>query len=172
MFDIETREVKTLPGYKGHSNKLFLHQYEFSERLSSLGLDSEHEQRFVSDVIQQAKHFTDVGSGNDWEIRRFVLNVCVKRCYYYDELDVLEMQSTAEYEERNYGMVPADPSSFGMMKSVKLEEEGATCSVCLEEVVDIASDMPCAHLFHENCILKWLQTSHVCPVCRFPMLVD
>ncbi|WCJ41533.1 RING/U-box superfamily protein [Euphorbia peplus] len=146
----------------------------FSECLSCLGFDSEFEQIFVSEVIQRAKRFTVVQE----EIRHFNLNVRVERCYYPDEVYMLEMQSMAEYEERNYGMVPADPSSLiGMMKSVKLEdkceeEEGEICSVCLEEVVDIASAMPCAHVFHENCILKWLQTSHVCPVCRFPMPVE
>ncbi|GFP94487.1 E3 ubiquitin-protein ligase ring1-like [Phtheirospermum japonicum] len=48
---------------------------------------------------------------------------------------------------------------------------GAHCSICLEEIVRGGEGlfMPCCHVFHEDCIKKWLRTSHYCPVCRFEM---
>ncbi|GAV71969.1 zf-RING_2 domain-containing protein [Cephalotus follicularis] len=46
------------------------------------------------------------------------------------------------------------------------------CRICLEEFV-VGSDqfvrMPCNHVFHADCIVKWLKTSHLCPLCRYPM---
>lgn len=26
--------------------------------------------------------------------------------------------------------------------------------------------LPCSHLFHENCVMKWLEEKHKCPYCR------
>ncbi|KAH1064361.1 hypothetical protein J1N35_029348 [Gossypium stocksii] len=48
----------------------------------------------------------------------------------------------------------------------KREDE---CAICLEEFVkgkEVAS-MPCGHGYHEGCIVKWLETSHLCPLYRY-----
>lgn len=29
--------------------------------------------------------------------------------------------------------------------------------------------MPCSHLNHKECIVRWLETSHLCPLCRYAM---
>lgn len=45
------------------------------------------------------------------------------------------------------------------------------CSVCMEEirVSSGATKMPCAHLYHEGCIVEWLQHRGFCPLCKFRM---
>ncbi|KAG4197755.1 hypothetical protein ERO13_A05G044450v2 [Gossypium hirsutum] len=46
----------------------------------------------------------------------------------------------------------------------KREDE---CVICLDEFVkgeEVAS-MPCGHGYHDGCIVKWLETSHLCPLC-------
>ncbi|WMV14517.1 hypothetical protein MTR67_007902 [Solanum verrucosum] len=81
-----------------------------------------------------------------------------------------------------YGMVPASESSMqSLLKKMEIDEEntkGDECMVCLEELVkkegdhdDIVS-MPCSHMFHGECITKWLETSHYCPICRFEMPME
>ncbi|KAG4115995.1 hypothetical protein ERO13_D12G142200v2 [Gossypium hirsutum] len=48
------------------------------------------------------------------------------------------------------------------------------CVVCLEEFLDgdeVAS-LPCGHVYHYGCIVKWLETSHLCPLCRYHMPID
>lgn len=45
------------------------------------------------------------------------------------------------------------------------------CVVCLEEFLDgdEVAYMPCGHFYHYGCIVKWLETSHFCPLCRYHM---
>ncbi|CAE8591129.1 unnamed protein product [Polarella glacialis] len=42
------------------------------------------------------------------------------------------------------------------------------CTICLEDVVggqDRVRDLPCRHVFHVECIDRWLRTSQKCPMC-------
>ncbi|KAJ4963203.1 hypothetical protein NE237_023142 [Protea cynaroides] len=79
--------------------------------------------------------------------------------------------------EEGPAMVPASKNSIeNMLNSRMFEEEeiGETCTVCQEEfsVGFEVKVMPCGHAFHGDCIIKWLQQSHFCPLCRFPMPVE
>ncbi|XP_022716202.1 E3 ubiquitin ligase BIG BROTHER-related-like [Durio zibethinus] len=74
--------------------------------------------------------------------------------------------------------VPATKESIQALRKVKLGDiiprfSSEQCVICFEELSLQAKDdltsMPCSHLFHENCIVKWLNTSHLCPLCHFPM---
>ena len=43
-----------------------------------------------------------------------------------------------------------------------------TCSICLDDVVDVesTSKLSCSHHFHTNCIRLCLERSRKCPLCR------
>ncbi|WOH06460.1 hypothetical protein DCAR_0625887 [Daucus carota subsp. sativus] len=45
------------------------------------------------------------------------------------------------------------------------------CVICQEEYHDgeKVTCMPCLHMFHKDCITKWLLRSHLCPICKFQM---
>jgi hypothetical protein len=49
--------------------------------------------------------------------------------------------------------------------------ESGECAVCLDEYEagDALRTMPCAHGFHERCIVEWLRASRLCPLCRFKL---
>ena len=58
------------------------------------------------------------------------------------------------------------PSSY---YDVSLQE--TSCSICLTDFCkgEKVSVLPCAHVFHYQCIVPWLgKQSKVCPVCRLP----
>ncbi|KAH6565620.1 hypothetical protein BASA62_007120 [Batrachochytrium salamandrivorans] len=48
------------------------------------------------------------------------------------------------------------------------------CSICLDGLHGSAdlSLMPCGHIYHRPCILKWLKESNMCPYCRFELMTD
>jgi len=62
-----------------------------------------------------------------------------------------------------------DDDSGGVMPAGMLSSN--ECSICLEvyRVGSILAGLPCAHSFHQNCIVGWLtRDNHVCPICRWP----
>jgi len=40
------------------------------------------------------------------------------------------------------------------------------CAVCLEEVRERATRLPCSHKYHSECVLPWLAIHPDCPCCR------
>ncbi|MBA0746043.1 hypothetical protein Gogos_008591, partial [Gossypium gossypioides] len=52
-----------------------------------------------------------------------------------------------------------------------LNSTNKECAICLDEFSegDEVASMPCTHVFHDGCIIKWLKTNHLCPLCRFQM---
>ncbi|MCQ2819947.1 MAG: hypothetical protein MJ252_21995, partial [archaeon] len=83
--------------------------------------------------------------------------------------DIFDMISHRQYEH------PADKRAVNELKSFKLtdisklNEEKKNCSICLEpfQINESVITLPCFHIFHEKCILKWLETQNFCPICRF-----
>eukprot|EP00271_Cylindrocystis_brebissonii_P023433 TRINITY_DN9716_c0_g1_i3.p1 TRINITY_DN9716_c0_g1~~TRINITY_DN9716_c0_g1_i3.p1 ORF type:complete len:373 (-),score=74.91 TRINITY_DN9716_c0_g1_i3:417-1535(-) len=53
-------------------------------------------------------------------------------------------------------------------------QQTATCPVCQEGLVEgeVLLEMPCRHLYHEDCITPWLEVTNSCPLCRSEMRTD
>ncbi|XP_022993365.1 E3 ubiquitin-protein ligase RNF181-like [Cucurbita maxima] len=72
------------------------------------------------------------------------------------------------------GPLPASKASIDAMPRVGITELGMDCAICLDgfEVGAEAREMPCKHMYHSDCIEKWLRVRGTCPICRFTMPVD
>jgi len=51
----------------------------------------------------------------------------------------------------------------------KLAEDKKRCSICLENYKngDDSIILPCIHIFHSECIKKWMKKNGTCPICKF-----
>ncbi|MCL7029609.1 hypothetical protein MKW94_021460 [Papaver nudicaule] len=59
--------------------------------------------------------------------------------------------------------------SGGHDEADKTALDSTTCVICMEkfEAGTLVTYMPCTHIFHEYCLIPWLQENHSCPLCRF-----
>ncbi|KAK7256697.1 hypothetical protein RIF29_30154 [Crotalaria pallida] len=60
------------------------------------------------------------------------------------------------------------PSSECVRLACEVDEEDK-CAMCLEGFKSLcdADMLPCFHVFHPRCIVKWFEQSVSCPVCRY-----
>ncbi|KZV31644.1 hypothetical protein F511_00448 [Dorcoceras hygrometricum] len=56
----------------------------------------------------------------------------------------------------------------GTEKERLISGEDAVCCICLAKYVhnDELTELPCSHLFHKDCVDKWLKINASCPLCK------
>ncbi|WOL06937.1 hypothetical protein Cni_G15672 [Canna indica] len=70
---------------------------------------------------------------------------------------------------------PASKAAVESMPTVEIADEhigkDCHCAVCMDafELGAEAREMPCKHIYHQDCILPWLSLRNSCPVCRHEM---
>ncbi|KAK8510683.1 hypothetical protein V6N13_110180 [Hibiscus sabdariffa] len=145
-----------------------------------LGADTPWYGIMVDKIIRRALEISDWTLNEGFNCKVLPLDSRIETSILVSE-DTLEFltgrralaESAAEFERNNHGMVAAQESSVKeMLTRVRVEDGGdEDCTVCLEglEAGSYAARMPCSHMFHAECIGKWLKVSHYCPVCRFQM---
>ncbi|CAB4282535.1 unnamed protein product [Prunus armeniaca] len=87
--------------------------------------------------------------------------------------DVIERVTRESVETDEVKPIPATKSFIDSLEKVRLDssEVMENCVICMknfEAGVEVIS-LPCSHVYHEACIVQWLETSHLCPLCRYPM---
>ncbi|CAL0308938.1 unnamed protein product [Lupinus luteus] len=73
---------------------------------------------------------------------------------------------------------PASKAAIDSLSTIEISknhlELESHCAVCMEpfELCTSVREMPCKHIYHEECILPWLALHNSCPVCRSELLAD
>ena len=54
----------------------------------------------------------------------------------------------------------------------ELSENKRNCMICLDEFKNgqKSINLPCAHIFHSECIKKWMKREKFCPLCKNKMV--
>ncbi|KAJ4781319.1 E3 ubiquitin-protein ligase RING1 [Rhynchospora pubera] len=79
---------------------------------------------------------------------------------------------------RAYENLPASKSAIESMPTLTISSQhvgmDSHCAVCKDpfELGAEAREMPCKHIYHQDCILPWLSIRNSCPVCRHEMPTD
>lgn len=97
-------------------------------------------------------------------------------------LRLRRLEAAADDIRADFRSSPAAKSALDALKRLRYDgksddhddQSTLTCPVCMEDV-EIGSHvtrMPCSHMFHWSCILKWLNERQTCPICRFNLLTN
>ncbi|CAI0398656.1 unnamed protein product [Linum tenue] len=77
--------------------------------------------------------------------------------------------------------VPASESAIESLETVAAAEAGEFrseergCAICLQDLAGSSGAvkrLPCCHVFHHDCLVKWLRFHHTCPLCRSALPMD
>ena len=87
-------------------------------------------------------------------------------------------------DPNKYGNPPASKDEIDKLKRIEVNDTNkeeiiklsceSVCSVCKDEYENnqILIQIPCSHIFHEECILPWLKDRNSCPTCRYELKTD
>uniref|UniRef100_A0A0D3GEM6 RING-type domain-containing protein n=1 Tax=Oryza barthii TaxID=65489 RepID=A0A0D3GEM6_9ORYZ len=72
------------------------------------------------------------------------------------------------------GTFPTSRSFLLNLPLIFVCKEDTECSICKSTLATKyrCARLPCQHVFHMQCILKWLLAQHTCPVCRYELPVE
>ena len=76
-------------------------------------------------------------------------------------------------KKRNQYILELDEFQYKHLKKYSALKEDK-CPICLQKYkgADIIKEFPCKHIFHKNCIFKWLNKSNKCPMCKYDITND
>jgi len=91
-------------------------------------------------------------------------------------LDTIVTQMLNQMETS--GPPPLSSQRINEIPNVKITAEEVErkmqCSVCWDDfkLDETVRKLPCSHLYHENCIVPWLNLHSTCPICRKSLASD
>ncbi|KAG6533995.1 hypothetical protein ZIOFF_007876 [Zingiber officinale] len=87
------------------------------------------------------------------------------------EINGISVEGGCEYP-------PASKAAIESMPIIEIVDEhigkDCHCAICMDpfELGAEAREMPCKHIYHQDCIFRWLSLRNSCPVCRHEMPRD
>ncbi|KAJ0981243.1 hypothetical protein J5N97_009498 [Dioscorea zingiberensis] len=95
-----------------------------------------------------------------------------------DQLSQIKLNAGGVGGWRDFAHPPASKAAIESMPTIEIGDAHITvdshCAVCKEafELGAEAREMPCKHIYHQDCILPWLSLRNSCPVYRHEMATE
>ncbi|KAK2654339.1 hypothetical protein Ddye_014195 [Dipteronia dyeriana] len=139
--------------------------------LSSTGLPPEYIEGIVSDRVFLCGWRMERDPMNlDYKVLTMTINITVTTPY--DNRQEIDRTISESSSSAMTWFTPVSKDAIQRLEKVRFDQDDeCKCMICLEEFSTGVETMrmPCGHLYHEECIVKWLETSHMCPLCRYEM---
>ena len=88
-------------------------------------------------------------------------------------LDFIERITEATIREISLEESRPNPGNKEKVNYFTIDEvtQSKECSICLcnFESSDRVGKLPCRHMYHEDCLNKWIDKHNTCPVCRLEL---
>lgn len=172
-------------------------QWTVMERSTDIQQHHHHNSNFNAEYHPQASDHQIAAAEQQTEIQAAAIELQLQRIEDR-ELEMLEGQrhhaTMVEQEQQSRELPRAETTKeklrrIRLKRKVKAEFVGPTpkdgkavvgesknCSICLEVLAKNAGHenraLECGHVFHRVCVGKWMETSRLCPECRYPFVVD
>jgi hypothetical protein len=124
----------------------------------------------MSPRTQTAVKFASYGAQPSWEGGGRGTNPEVERALATDDYEALlqlDEQNVKVGAKNLHQTTAVERLSTEQVEGLKRREEGE-CVICMGDFAqgDRCRRLPCLHMFHVDCVDKWLKENHTCPVCQ------
>ena len=93
----------------------------------------------------------------------------------YDDNDEGNNQNLSDFEKKKHDLfLEMDEYQYKHIQKYESRKE-TECAICLEQFkgIDIIKAFcKCEHIFHKDCLKKWLKRSNLCPLCKHDLTED
>ena len=140
----------------------------------------EKSNQFIHDIQCQTKKK---------ESKQFVCEICLRQielqykeehlhCHELERRDISEIIELGNYisdrpsnNNTSNGLDNEAIENYpiSIIKNINnLSEDKKKCLICLDEFKNGQKSiaLPCIHIFHSECIKKWMKTENFCPLCK------
>ena len=93
------------------------------------------------------------------------------QCHEIEQREIAEIINRERNCKKNKGLNNETIEKFPVSKIKnihELSENNKKCLICLDEFINNQDSiiLPCIHIFHSNCIKKWMKRENFCPLCK------
>ena len=88
---------------------------------------------------------------------------------FFENIIIANENNRFNNVDENRKKLVNDLLEYELNKVDKLEEGNKKCVICLEHfnAGDKIISLPCVHIYHSDCIKKWLLEKNFCPICKY-----
>lgn len=105
--------------------------------------------------LKMLQSFAEAIDNEDYNLIQSITKKAVFHMFGYFVIP----SSSSDSSTRDYSIVKCDSTR---------DDQRQVCSICLVtlHVGENLVRLPCSHLFHKPCVVKWLSKTRTCPLCR------